>query len=105
MMDVFKTKPGISESIPIDEENFTEKTKKQESFYKTKGNDNIYRAICPICDNPIQIIGLYKKEEECDVKLYGRHHKGDVKGLARYDQTCYENCPYSNPDYALRSME
>lgn len=29
-MDVFKTKPGISESIPINEENFTEKTKKQQ---------------------------------------------------------------------------
>lgn len=29
-MDVFKTKPGISESILINEENFTEKTKKQQ---------------------------------------------------------------------------
>lgn len=100
-MDVFKTKPGISESIPINEENFTEKTKKQEPYYITKGNGKIScRAVCPLCDNPIQIIGLYKKEEESTIKPYGRHHKGDVKGLARYDQTSYENCPYSNPDHA-----
>ena len=99
-MDVFKTKPGISESILINEENFTGKTKKREPYYVTKGDGKIScRAICPICDNPIQIIGLYKKEEECTVKPYGRHHKGYVKRLARYDQTSYENCPYSNPNY------
>lgn len=48
-MDVFKTKPGISESILINEENFTEKTKKQKPYYRTKEKDKIScRAVCPI---------------------------------------------------------
>lgn len=66
-----------------------------------KGNGRIVcRAVCQICDSPIQIIGLYKKEEECNVKPCGRHHKGNIYGLALYDQISYENCPYSNPDHA-----
>lgn len=99
-MDVLKTRPGIHESISINEKNFTEKTKKQKPYYIRKEKNKIRcHAVCPLCDNPIQIIGLYKKEEESKVRPYGRHYKGNIYGLARYDQISYENCPYSDPNH------
>lgn len=38
-----------------------------------------YYAVCPLCDNPIQIVGLFRRQEESRSRRpYGRHHRGDV---------------------------
>ena len=38
-----------------------------------------YYAVCPLCDNPIQIVGLFRRQEESRAhRPYGRHHRGDV---------------------------
>lgn len=62
-MDVFKRFPYIKESILISEKNFSEYTKKAKPYYSSVNGIGKYYAVCPVCDNPIQIIGLYKSEE------------------------------------------
>ena len=62
-MDVFKTKPGIPESLHILEETFTNATNKQVPYYTEGEHGRNARcfAVCPLCDNPIQISGYTKR--------------------------------------------
>lgn len=97
-MDKFKEKPGIARILPITEENYLKVTGKVKPYCKLddSGNESLY-AVCPACDNPIQIIGLFKSTSEAGRKPYGRHNKGDVPELAEYNEDDYLDCPYSNP--------
>lgn len=105
-MDVFKTRTGLKESILITEENFTEATGKEKPYYrKNKQGKDTFFAVCPKCDNPIQIIGLYKQEAESTIKPYGRHYKGDIFQLAKYDEIEYLACPYSNPNHKSQTKK
>lgn len=97
-MDTFKTKPGISEEILITEENFAQRTKKRFPYYTTEKGKARCRAVCPMCDNPIQIIGLYKREEDSTTKPYGRHTRSSLYGITTYNEEDYLNCPYHNPN-------
>ncbi len=97
-MDVFKTKPGINESIYISEETFVKATHKQKPYYQIKNGKERYYAVCPMCDNPIQLVGLYKKNDEGDRKAYGKHHKGSIYKMAGYNEDEYYGCPYSKPN-------
>ncbi len=74
-MDCFKTKPQIEKIYSI--------------------SDNNYYAVCPECDNPIQIIGLFKNTVEAGKKPYGRHNKGSIPNLAKYCEDDYLMCSYS----------
>lgn len=98
-MDVFKTKPGLNESIIISEEQFTKATDKKIPYYLPGGTQKPPRcfAVCPMCDNPIQIIGLYKMHDE-GRNPYGRHFPRDIEGLADYDEEAYYGCYYANPE-------
>ena len=98
-MDVFKRLPYKKESILISEENFSRYTQKAEPYYSIINGHEKYFAVCPICDNPIQIIGLYKHEEGERRKPFGKHYKGNIAELANYDEEAYRRCPYHNPDY------
>ena len=92
-MDKFKVKTGSAQVLPINNENYIKTTGKNTPYCRQdrKGHQSLY-AVCPACDNPIQIIGLFKGE-----KPYGRHYKGSIPGLAKYNADNYFNCPYSHP--------
>ncbi len=97
-MDVFKTEVGIKESILISEENYSNATNGDKRYWrKNKKNVERYYAVCPLCDNPIQIIGLFKEHHD-GRKPYGKHNKGDIEELAAYDEDAYLSCPYSHPN-------
>lgn len=97
-MDVFKTEVGKEESILITEENYKKATKGYDKYWRKENNNRKkYYAVCPLCDNPIQIIGLYKAHED-GKNPYGRHNKGDIPNIAKYDEDAYLACPYSNPN-------
>lgn len=51
-------------------------------------------AVCPVCDNPIEIIGLYKRLKNTK-RPYGKHYSKSVKGLAVYSSQAYEFCLYA----------
>ena len=96
-MDTFKTKPGIPEEILITEENFANETGRQFPYAMKKNEKITYKAVCPACDNLIQIIGLFKREEEVKRKPYGRHTTIDLPGLTVYSEEDYLNCPKRKP--------
>lgn len=98
-MDVYKTRVDQTTSTKITVANFERDTLQNAPYYQpgSSGGAMSHFAVCPACDNPIQIIGLYKKLEHTP-NPYGRHHPRAVADLARYDQDSYEFCPYSNPD-------
>ncbi|WP_159970287.1 hypothetical protein [Pseudomonas sp. 8Z] len=98
-MDVYKVRVDDTSATKITAANFERDTLKRPPYYQagTAGGEPSHFAVCPACDNPIQIIGLYKKLAHTP-NPYGRHHSRSVANLAEYDQDSYDFCPYSNPD-------
>lgn len=96
-MDVFKTHAGAAPIFKINTENYLRETG-DIAPYTVDGVRNIRHryAICPACENPIQIIGIFKNTAESGKTPYGRHHKGTVPHLAVYNEADYLSCPYSN---------
>lgn len=99
-MDRFKAKTGLSRAYPISDTAFLEATGKRPPYQQTRpdGSEALY-AVCPACDNPIQIIGLFKNTPEAGRRPYGRHHSRTVPRLAVYDEQEYLDCPYSDPNH------
>lgn len=49
-------------------------------------------ALCPRCNNPVAILGIYKK---IDVAPHARHAKGiNIPNVAQYNEYRFQNCPY-----------
>lgn len=100
-MNVFSIRKG-EKGIELTTDNFVEKTRKSFPFYQDpKKYKKPYFAICPECNNPIQIINLYgaKYEEENTgkVAIHGRHFPHNVEGFPDYNKDKYNNCPLHNP--------
>ena len=86
-MDVFKAWPGRAESIVISQESYMRCTGGVAPWRRDGDKGPSYYAVCPLCDNPIQIVGMFRRQEESRARRpYGRHHRGDVPGLCRYDE-------------------
>lgn len=100
-MDVFKTRRGPAARVwHIDEPSFTAATDRARP-YKQQGKSGVsYYAFCPACDNPIQIIGMFRNEEDASRRRpYGRHTGKAVRGIGEWDQDAYLGCPYANTQY------
>ena len=51
-------------------------------------------ALCPKCNNPVAILGIYKK---INVAPHARHAKEvNIPNVAQYDEYKFQNCPYHN---------
>ncbi|MET0017979.1 hypothetical protein [Oscillibacter sp.] len=96
-MDIFKLKPGMSHIYPVSPENYEAATGQARKYRKESRTGESYFAVCPACDNPIQLIGLYKNTAESGRKPYGKHTCQTIPNLAEYDQDAYLDCPYSDP--------
>lgn len=99
-MNVF----SVGDKIPheLTRENYFEITRKRFPFFQDpKQYATPYFAICPLCNNPIQIInlfGVYHKEEKTGrTNLHGRHYPHNVNGLPPYSEKNYISCPLHNP--------
>jgi hypothetical protein len=61
-------------------------------YTPTINGDKKYLAICPLCNNPVVILGIFKK---IDRAPHARHAKGiNILGVAEYNEYKYEHCPY-----------
>lgn len=98
-MDSFKMKVGFNSSYRITPTNYEQYTKKRPPYVQKVNGSDSYYAVCPECDNPIQIVGLYKETIESGKKPYGRHNKGSIQYLADYSEEDYLFCPYSNSNW------
>lgn len=95
-MHKFKLKTGIGNVYTIEKFKFEEITKQKPPYYTyNEKNEKVQYAVCPACDNPIQICGLYKKLKNTN-RPFGKHYCGSIYGLAEYNEQAYDNCPYSN---------
>lgn len=51
-------------------------------------------ALCPRCNNPVAILGVYKK---INVAPHARHAKGvNIPNVVQYDEYKFQKCPYHN---------
>lgn len=91
-MDIFKMTVASIRHFSLTRERYTDMTGKKSPYF-TLGEDGKMRhyAVCPSCDNPIQIIGLVERSK--DGSLYARHVPQSVPGLAAYRQAAYDDCP------------
>ena len=94
----FKLHQGLSKIYDISRENYEELVQ-ENSKYVFTGKDKVkrYFAICPACDNPIQLVGLYKKLKNTD-HPYGKHYNRDIP-IAKHNQQTYWFCPYASHSY------
>jgi hypothetical protein len=100
-MDKYKLYPGKPGQYPvkkIEKYQFEFDTKKRNPWYQDDcQGETVQYAVCPACNNPIQIIVLYKRRKNSP-KPYGKHYGKNVPDLADHNQDEYERCPYANPD-------
>ena len=100
-MKRFKVLPGRYKPHDISQENYEKYIGKDKKYFRkadsAKGNDRHY-AVCPACDNPIQLIGLYAPIEG-GRDPYGKHVNIDLPGVAKYSEFQYHICPYSKPNH------
>lgn len=61
-MDVFKIHVGEGRAIAISRENYFMETKGMEPYVVERDGHRTFYAVCPECDNPIQLIGLNRRE-------------------------------------------
>lgn len=96
-MNVYKLSVSDWDEKPLDREVFEADTGRQAPWYVSndKGGFSFF-AVCPGCDNPIQIIGFYHLAKNTD-KPYARHYPRTVPRLAVYQQDSYDYCPYAGP--------
>ncbi|MCR1000621.1 hypothetical protein [Serratia rubidaea] len=94
-MNVYKTELNSSAYHTIDMTDYEARTARRPPWYKTSDSGTPqYFAICPACNNPIQIIGFYKKSSNTP-HPYGKHFSRPIPGVGIYDRDAYEWCPYS----------
>lgn len=99
-MNIFSV--GDGEAYELTRNEYINRTHKKFPFYQdVKKYKTPYFAICPACNNPIQIINLfgaqYEEEQTCRTTMHGRHFTRNVDGLPAYNQENYNGCPLHNP--------
>ncbi|MDR1703900.1 MAG: hypothetical protein LBS19_04340 [Clostridiales bacterium] len=105
-MDVFKVQVSSQRKIPITQENFTRETGEKPPYVASNDSGGkSFFAVCPECENPIQIIGIYKNTPESGTTPYGRHYPKSVPKLAEYNHPDYLDCSYSNPKWKKGSLK
>lgn len=104
-MDKFITK---KHTVPIDVnlENFIEYTKRKAPYYTKNGEERGF-AICPLCKNPVQFYGLFKRDPDKTKgnKPHARHVDHNITGLADYDHERYLNCDYASGRYEFSNTK
>jgi len=101
-MDVYKLRFGLHPVHKIEKNQFESDTLRAYPWYQDNAQGSPAQfAVCPACDNPIQIIALYRLRGRNSPVCHGRHVSRDVPGLVDYSQAAYDLCPYANPNLQL----
>lgn len=96
-MDVYKLRIEDTESKIIDKEGFEAETFRRDPWYQPGSAGKLAQfAVCPACDNPVQLVGLY--ELPPNVKNpFGKHATKSIRGIAPFDSEARNDCPYFKP--------
>lgn len=90
---------GISKVYNVSLENFKAVTKEQAPYFKQENGEKNAYGICPMCENPVKLLGVYARLKK--QQSHARHYKHNVEDLANFNEYKYLNCPYhrKNADY------
>ncbi len=97
-MNIFKLDVSDdAEVYSITTNTFVSVTKKELPFFNETSNARKYHAICPECNNPISIVGLFTDKKKPGAKTHGKHVRRDVVGLPEFSQERFSCCSLENP--------
>lgn len=82
---------------------YEELTQRKAPYYQQnpKGMLTAY-AVCPGCNNPIELIGIIRKSK--DERIYGKHCGYHVTGLAFNNVEDYYSCKYRAKQHYVRTQ-
>ncbi|WP_421212091.1 hypothetical protein [Aeromonas enteropelogenes] len=107
-MDVFKLSSDDLREFSITRENVELHTQRKSPWFIQEDGEIRHFAVCPACDNTIQLIRLYDDQHS----PYGKHYLTKRRpGLGRYSPEEYDSCPYADknrnqrPDREARRQE
>lgn len=92
-MHVYKLSPDDRETKTIEKHGFESATGKKPPWFVEGDDKERQYAVCPACDNPVQIIGLYEPLSHTP-NPYGRHTGKKIEGFSYYDPEAFSWCPY-----------
>lgn len=99
-MKKFKLHIGKNHVYHLTKEIYEDATLLKKPYKQQEKNGSThYFAVCPACDNPIQIIGLYAKTDSTP-GIYGRHYNRDTN-IAKHNEQMYRFCPYATHKYTV----
>lgn len=100
LMDVFKVRQGNFKRFRISEKNYIKETGNDPIYFQKNQSGGVsYFAVCPECENPIQLIGLFKNTKESGRRAYGKHTGHDIPAIALHCEEDYLSCIYAKPNY------
>lgn len=83
---------GSDKVCEVSLETFVEMTKEQGKYVKYGKDGKEAYAICPLCENPVRLLGIYARLKK--QRPHARHCKQDIPGLAEFKEEEYLHCPY-----------
>lgn len=96
-MDEYKLYVDDTSGKLIDKDQFEADTLRREPWYQSGSGEKLSQfAVCPACDNPIQLVGLYQLPENVK-NPYGKHTMSGIRNIAPLDTEARDNCPYFKP--------
>lgn len=101
MVARFKVTTGRVLSHSITKENVEELLGRRAPWFRqgTYRGDDRHFAVCPYCDNPIQLKGVYVRKEGSP-RPYGSHTGTAIEGFPHFDAIDLEFCPYKLKHHA-----
>lgn len=103
LMKEIKFTAGYEPVLSFDDKNFKRKYEERvgntPGYVQEVGGETKHLALCPRCNNPVAILGIYKK---INASPHTRHAKGaNIPDVAQYDEYKFLHCPYhkKNADY------
>lgn len=71
---------------------YEERVGNNPGYRQVVSGETKHLALCPRCNNPVAILGIYKK---IDVAPHARHAKEiNIPNVVQYDEYKFQNCPY-----------
>lgn len=94
-MNVFALINNPGEPIPLTEDEYYRRTNRKEPYIQSVNGVLRSYAICPSCKNPTVMVNRTATETRSG-SFYAKHYKGNVRGVANYDEGEYLNCDLTN---------
>lgn len=95
-MNVYKLDVNKQGYWELNKDDYEQRTARRSPWYKVSDTGSPrYFAVCPACNNPIQLIGIYRLPANVTAP-YAKHYGTALPGVGLFDREAYECCPYAD---------